>query len=479
MLGSQQFDPLAWQQQLTKWQQLTQQDDLWALLLEDEIEGGFETTAFMTELDDLRRSSAKIAAEAFIENTRDIAINGDHLRLAPCLKVISELINSEEWAVTFQDELINQMIKPLTTKCESITKYLQGSVAHDNLLTAANKTACEVAEKRFKSEVEPDYQSLANLRSASPTFDQRCKEIVAQCLTVLALKETWADTFVKAEDHLKEALALAKGTLTELSIEQHLEGVTPNANQERLVGKAISGAPTLYSINGFGFALYGSTDNDSATASHVSTYYFTALFFPIFPIARYRVRLVGDRTYQFLGKLPLRTFDKLHLAASIGLILYVIVASNMTSTPGTSPPSSFSSGGATSDQSSLPSADTSSPPISSQPTAGSKSALKAQIESGRARITALETELQPSVDRAKSFQNQMDFLKTELDSLDAQKTNGQEIDVAHYNSLVEEFNSLLDQKKTELGSSSTKMQEYDTLLAEDKRMVAEYNARTD
>ena len=42
-------------------------------------------------------------------------------------------------------------------------------------------------------------------------------------------------------------------------------------------------------------------------------------FIPIFPIARYRVIPTGGG-YRFLGKGPLRTFDKWHIAISLGLI---------------------------------------------------------------------------------------------------------------------------------------------------------------
>ncbi len=86
----------------------------------------------------------------------------------------------------------------------------------------------------------------------------------------------------------------------------------------------VSSAPTLSSINGFGFTLYGSTDSDPISGSHIATYYFTALFFPIFPIARYRVIQNGS-SYRFLGKAPLRQFDKVHLAISLGLIVAIFL----------------------------------------------------------------------------------------------------------------------------------------------------------
>ena len=49
----------------------------------------------------------------------------------------------------------------------------------------------------------------------------------------------------------------------------------------------------------------------------------TFFFIPIFPIRRYRVIDTGGG-YKFLGKAPLRTFDKWHIAVSIGIILWIV-----------------------------------------------------------------------------------------------------------------------------------------------------------
>jgi hypothetical protein len=87
----------------------------------------------------------------------------------------------------------------------------------------------------------------------------------------------------------------------------------------------VSSAPTLYSINGCGFTVYGNTDLDRESGSYMTTYYFVLLFIPIFPICRYRVKSSGN-SYNFLGKGQLRPFDKAHLAISlIGILLLFLV----------------------------------------------------------------------------------------------------------------------------------------------------------
>lgn len=124
---------------------------------------------------------------------------------------------------------------------------------------------------------------------------------------------------------LKQRLTEDKATLQET---QPVADLTP-----------ISEAPPLRTINGIGFGLYGCADQDPVTGSYLATYYFVVFFIPIFPICRYRVSCTGN-TYRFFGKAPLRTLDKWHLAISIGLIIWLIIAglSSTSSAPGYTPP---------------------------------------------------------------------------------------------------------------------------------------------
>ena len=126
---------------------------------------------------------------------------------------------------------------------------------------------------------------------------------------------------------IEETLQLAPSQDSRNKIDGHLQ--IAKQRQRVFAGlTSMSSAPSLSTINGCGFKLYGSTDPDPSTASHMATYYFVFFFFPIFPICRYRV-IVSGNNYSFLGKGSLRPFDKLHLAASFILIAVVIFASNI------------------------------------------------------------------------------------------------------------------------------------------------------
>lgn len=91
-----------------------------------------------------------------------------------------------------------------------------------------------------------------------------------------------------------------------------------------ILGKPCSSPPTLTTINTIGFSLYGATDPDLETGSHIATYYFVVLMIPILPIARYRVIQSGSN-YRFLGKFPLRPFDKWHLGIALSIITLFVL----------------------------------------------------------------------------------------------------------------------------------------------------------
>lgn len=163
----------------------------------------------------------------------------------------------------------------------------------------------------------------APLKATSPTY-QEARNLMAGTLLHCAVSygnETskWAPCVTL----LEKALELASDNRLRQKLRENLATVQANLNSLGDL-EPISSAPSLYSINGIGFTLYGSTDKNPSNGSYMATYYFVFLFVPIFPIARYRVIPTGGG-YRFLGKGPLRAFDRWHIAISLGLIGWMIM----------------------------------------------------------------------------------------------------------------------------------------------------------
>jgi hypothetical protein len=80
-------------------------------------------------------------------------------------------------------------------------------------------------------------------------------------------------------------------------------------------------APSLHTINGFGTKLYGSEPFHGDRRLHFSILYFTALYIPVFPIARYLVEEVGKSRWSFYGRCRWTAGMKVHLAGALVAII--------------------------------------------------------------------------------------------------------------------------------------------------------------
>ncbi|MGH9438372.1 MAG: hypothetical protein ACRD22_10865 [Terriglobia bacterium] len=159
--------------------------------------------------------------------------------------------------------------------------------------------------------------------AGSPSY-RNAKDILAGTLMHCAIEygnktSNWAPCVAL----LERALELATDTKLRQRISENL--ATAKSNHDNLGGcDPVGKAPSLHTVNGIGFTLYGNTD-PKPDGSHMATYYFVFFAIPVFPIARYRVLPISGG-YRFLGKAKLRTFDKWHLGISLALICWMILA---------------------------------------------------------------------------------------------------------------------------------------------------------
>jgi hypothetical protein len=265
------------------------------------------------------------ASTRVAQNVRDVAIHlfNEHDKLdlsrritAMLQEVFAEVVDvadrTDEDAFTLDDiaeqRKLGDLLDPISDLC---TKALKAAEARPK---NAHNEATKVASAASRL-----IRDLNNAGVPETLLNQGKDEIaltLMQCSVVYGNETSkWKECVETLENAMKqagspEAKKRIRGNLLTASKNKALYGdLTP-----------ISSAPTLSSINGFGFTLYGSTDLDPISHSHIATYYFTALFIPIFPITRYRVIQNGD-SYRFLGKAPLRQFDKVHLGISVVLII--------------------------------------------------------------------------------------------------------------------------------------------------------------
>ncbi|MCW5220356.1 hypothetical protein D5041_11480 [Verminephrobacter aporrectodeae subsp. tuberculatae] len=161
------------------------------------------------------------------------------------------------------------------------------------------------------------------IKTSSPTYQEAQNQMAVTLLHCAVSYGNETSKWAPCMTLLQKALELASDNKLRQKLRENLATVQGNLNSLGDL-KPVSSAPELSSINGIGFTLYGSTDQNPFNGSYMVTYYFVFFFVPIFPIARYRVIPTGGG-YLFLGKGPLRVFDKWHIAISLCLICWIIM----------------------------------------------------------------------------------------------------------------------------------------------------------
>ena len=274
--------------------------------------------------------------------------------------------------------------------------------------------------------------------------------ILDHCAVVFGNKTEKWKTCIKI---LEEAQKYSSSQEVKSRIEKNLSTVKKNES----IGEPISSAPSLSSFYGIGFNLYGSSDADPETGSYLSRYYITILGIPVFPIRRYRVIPI-ENGYRFLGKAPLRTFDKVHLSASLALlaifIFYNISQNNSETNRQSSPPSY-------------------NPRVSSpaQSNDSFRDSSPAPSYEGRNNRSALAQEIKNGKSRAKQLEEQITDMDNQLDDYKRRAKYYQDADMINeYNDLVPTFNALVRER-------NKLFNEYKSLIDEVNANVQRYNRR--
>jgi hypothetical protein len=342
-----------------------------------------------------------------------------------------------------------------------------------------NKGVCAAELTRYRTDVEPELNRIVQLLPPGYEGALEVREEAALLLSAIATDYTWADDFITSEKLREEALKLAENTLGAIRIEDGLEHIRASARQQRVFGSPISSAPMLYTLNGFGCTLYGNSDYDQETQSYATTHYFVALFFPIFPLGRYRVINAGGNSYRFLGKLPLRKADRWHLGIVLSgiaaMILFGMINSNQSQsyTPPTTTSSSYvSPSGQNADSSS--SSGGASLGVSSNN--AQLSALSKRIDAERAVKDPLEARLNPVIDELNKLTDRIKPLEAEIKALDQQRAEGVEIDRERRNSLFDEYDRLYKRRGALIDANKSDIDNLVDLEKQDETMMKQWKA---
>jgi len=366
--------------------------------------------------------------------------------------------------------------------CTQIRVQCRDSIRRDDNGISANRKVCEAALERYDTDIKPELDKLLKTLGADSPAGRGARETAAMFLHSIGIDLTWANEFKIAEATLGEGLALvpAKSAAARRiadSLEKFPRSKSAKAPRqapkpskpEAVKGKPgvrerawerlepIKAAPTLQTINGVGFTMYGQTDPepiDPQTGyvgnSYLMTYYFVFLAIPVFPICRYRVIYTGEKRYLFLFKAPLRTFDKVHLGISIALCLGFFLMMNQSSS----------------------SSNYSTPSYSSSQT--DKASVRAEIETNKPRIEELERQLKANKSEIESLEEEIAPFKSEIKMYEAEIEQGNSVDRDAYQLALDEHNNRARQQRALVLKGKKLFAEYDKLIDDTNALIRKY-----
>ena len=211
-----------------------------------------------------------------------------------------------------REKFIDDLLMPIRSLCENASQTAVGDPSNaDKLGQKIIACALEVLPAAERNGVPADI--IAGVKdevahaicSCVFAFGDRTSQWQT-CLTMLEV----ANTFANGSDALKRVQNKLVMVRRNLLLNASL---TP-----------IDSRPPISLFKGCGTQLYGNTDRDPDSGSHMATYYWVIFWIPIFPVCRYRVIFIGKNFYRFLGKGPLRTMEKWYRVIPICIFLFII-----------------------------------------------------------------------------------------------------------------------------------------------------------
>lgn len=393
---------------------------------------------------------------------------------------------SEEALTPLQNE---QKKERLTSAEQEIIKIGNKAIANLSLFQEMQESSDALGDQigqclrsvsiRYFNQLDDSQNSLRLLSSAlSYARTPSCKAQISRdqetiqyrSLCNLSLEAANQGQYKTAQEYLEQAKNLAPGTES-AQIEEWLATCKRNRVLEGVDTKHNS--PTLGRINGIGTAFYGKRDYDAATNSYVTTHFFTFLFFPVIPLAAYRVASAGGNSYRIFGKVPLSRMAIWYrwiILASVALfILYSMIQSNGAPSSSSMPsmPSSYTSPNST---------PVASPPLSSYQTDASH---KEELDRTRQELDSRESSLRQEKQDLDALEGQLQSLKRDIRDLETEYPDGEMPSHAHtdYEDKLERYNGLVPVYNKKLITFQAQARDYEQDVANFNARVREYNGR--
>jgi len=473
--------PDLWKTALSKWRVVIENDDFWEYFRDIESESEFDPPATLSEINKLRHECWGLILDPSITIIRD-AINNrrdevarSHLNVIRNSNLSSYVLRDIE--LKSLSPIENEIRKTADDILQQLTSNINKFEDSENKTEEQTKNvtlACDKAYQTFKDHLFFQMERLVQLAGSGSDVAKRTQETVASGLRDIAVVgyHNAAEAYQTAERVLEEAISLIpENHLAERWEEEDLPILKKHAHQEKILKdlKPTKKAPSLYAAYGIGTTLYGKADYDPETDSYLASLYFVILFIPIFPIARYRVIQEGENTYRFLGKAPLRNFDKLHIGLVILFIGALFFKGNFITQTNYSGQKSSTPYSVQNEKSKPSFSNT------QKSTKMKILKLKSQIESAKLELDRQKLKLEEMTGKLENYREQIEFYNSKLKRMKEEYNLGQAINHEEYNTMINKYNNYINLYNPLLRQFQLKYNEYKKLFEETNLEIAQYN----
>jgi hypothetical protein len=320
------LDGARWQAAISAWQKAVGSDDYWAGMLDSDQGGGFEPTANLDDVMSLRRRAFELGLSPIIAAAKAGIAAGNEAVVARIVQIMRAAPLGDELRFGLENQLIGPMEEEILRICGEIRTECRTRIVHENDAAQANKAVCGAATQRLDTEIVARLGKLERMVGKDAVYAQRSRGEVAHAFGEIAACWTWADDFVKSEELLKRAQALAVGTPAQGRIEQDVGKVAPSAQWQRDKVTPVKSPPPLFTLNGFGITLYSlGIKYPPKPEWQYATLFLVFLFIPVLPLRRYLVRPAPSGGWYFHATVRFGVVQWLHLATMllIGLGLFI------------------------------------------------------------------------------------------------------------------------------------------------------------
>jgi len=282
------------------------------------------------------------------------------------------------------------------------------------------------------------------------------------CSEAIALVEQ--KNYASAQEKLAVALALSTEEQKAEIVE--LQQSVRRASIFRDVDIA-QRSPSLSTFNGIGARFYGRRDFDAETNSYITVHWFVFLYFPIIPLACYRISDRGHNLYTIYGRVPLTPFLRKYrwgVVAAVALLViwFMVVNGSSNGTSG----STYTS----------PSV---SPQSTESPSVGvSGTSEKDAIESERAELKRLSDSLdqqKQELDQESADLKRMESYIRSVKDTYTDETIPEDVR-EQYNTTVDDYNNKLPGFNAAVRSYNADLQQYQERIAAFNERVNRYNS---